>query len=130
MKAAVFHRPGTSLVIEDVATDKPGPHEVPIGTAAAGVCHSYLHFVNPALAWSNFAPLRALAPALAEIPIEALIGDPLIVDALQAKLRAQGGSASQRVARLMFVAEPPSSDAYEIADKAMSTRPPRAPHSI
>ena len=46
MKAAVFHRPGTPLVIEDVAIDKPGPHEVLIRTVAAGVCHSDLHFVD------------------------------------------------------------------------------------
>ncbi|WP_454766191.1 Zn-dependent alcohol dehydrogenase [Cupriavidus campinensis] len=46
MKAAVFHRPGQPLSIEDVAIAKPGPREVLIRTHAVGVCHSDLHFVD------------------------------------------------------------------------------------
>ncbi len=46
MKAAVLRAVKTPLVIEDVRIDKPGPHEVLVRTAAAGVCHSDLHFVN------------------------------------------------------------------------------------
>jgi S-(hydroxymethyl)glutathione dehydrogenase/alcohol dehydrogenase len=46
MKAAVLRQVGTPLSIEDVKISKPGPHEVLIRTAAAGVCHSDLHFVE------------------------------------------------------------------------------------
>ncbi|AOZ02241.1 alcohol dehydrogenase [Cupriavidus sp. USMAHM13] len=48
MKAAVLHQPKTPLVIENVAISKPGPHEVLVRTAAVGVCHSDLHFVDGA----------------------------------------------------------------------------------
>ena len=46
MKAAVLREVGKPLVIEDVEISKPGPREVLIRTAAAGVCHSDLHFVE------------------------------------------------------------------------------------
>ena len=46
MKAAVLREVGKPLAIEDVKINKPGPHEVLIRTAAAGVCHSDLHFVE------------------------------------------------------------------------------------
>jgi S-(hydroxymethyl)glutathione dehydrogenase/alcohol dehydrogenase len=46
MKAAVLREVGKPLLIEDVQINKPGPHEVLIRTAAAGVCHSDLHFVE------------------------------------------------------------------------------------
>ena len=46
MKAAVLHQVGQPLAIEDVSVDKPGPREVLIRTADAGVCHSDLHFVE------------------------------------------------------------------------------------
>lgn len=46
MKAAVLREVNKPLVIEDVKIGKPGPHEVLIRTAAAGVCHSDLHFQN------------------------------------------------------------------------------------
>lgn len=46
MKAAVLRQVGQPLAIEDVAISKPGPHEVLIRVAAAGVCHSDLHFVE------------------------------------------------------------------------------------
>ncbi len=48
MKAAVLYEAKTSLVIEEVTIDKPGPHEVLIRTAACGVCRSDLHFVDGA----------------------------------------------------------------------------------
>ncbi|WP_066549473.1 MULTISPECIES: Zn-dependent alcohol dehydrogenase [unclassified Sphingomonas] len=48
MKAAVLRQPGTSLTIEDVRIDAPGPREVLIRTAACGVCRSDLHFVDGA----------------------------------------------------------------------------------
>jgi S-(hydroxymethyl)glutathione dehydrogenase/alcohol dehydrogenase len=46
MKAAVLRETGQPLQIEDVQIAKPGPHEVLIRTAAAGVCHSDLHFMQ------------------------------------------------------------------------------------
>ena len=46
MKAAVFREVGKPLEIEDVQVSKPGPREVLVRTAAAGVCHSDLHFVE------------------------------------------------------------------------------------
>lgn len=46
MKAAVLREARTPMTIEDVSINKPGPHEVLIRTAAAGVCHSDLHFVE------------------------------------------------------------------------------------
>ena len=46
MKAAVMHEAHAPLVIEDVHIDDPGPREVLIKTAACGVCHSDLHFIE------------------------------------------------------------------------------------
>jgi S-(hydroxymethyl)glutathione dehydrogenase/alcohol dehydrogenase len=46
MKAAVLREVGKPLSIEDVRINKPGPREVLIRTAAAGVCHSDLHFIE------------------------------------------------------------------------------------
>jgi S-(hydroxymethyl)glutathione dehydrogenase/alcohol dehydrogenase len=46
MKAAVLRAAGTPLAIEDVDIGLPGPHEVLIRTAAAGVCHSDLHYIE------------------------------------------------------------------------------------
>ncbi len=50
MKAAVFHKAHEPLTIEDVDIRDPGPGEVLVRTAASGVCHSDLHFVDGA--WS------------------------------------------------------------------------------
>ena len=46
MKAAVLREVGKPLQIEQVQISKPGPHEVLIRTAAAGLCHSDLHFMQ------------------------------------------------------------------------------------
>ena len=46
MKAAVFREVGKPLEIEDISISKPGPREVLVRTAAAGVCHSDLHFIK------------------------------------------------------------------------------------
>jgi S-(hydroxymethyl)glutathione dehydrogenase/alcohol dehydrogenase len=48
MKSAVLHAVNTPLQIQDVKVDAPGPREVLVHTAAAGVCHSDLHFVEGA----------------------------------------------------------------------------------
>jgi len=46
MKAAVFREVNVPMEVENVDISKPGPREVLIRTAAAGVCHSDLHFFN------------------------------------------------------------------------------------
>ena len=46
MKAAVLREVGKPLVIEEIQISNPGPKEVLIRTAAAGVCHSDLHFIE------------------------------------------------------------------------------------
>jgi S-(hydroxymethyl)glutathione dehydrogenase/alcohol dehydrogenase len=46
MKAAVFYGPNQPLKIEQVDIDDPREHEVLVRTAATGVCHSDLHFVE------------------------------------------------------------------------------------
>jgi NADPH:quinone reductase-like Zn-dependent oxidoreductase len=55
-KAAVLRAVKQPLTIEDVEVSKPGPHEVLLRTAAAGVCHSDLHFQNG----SYFYPMLAV----------------------------------------------------------------------
>ena len=46
MKAAVFERVGSPLVIEDIPEPKPRQGEVLIKVAACGVCHSDLHVIK------------------------------------------------------------------------------------
>lgn len=48
MKAAVLIAPNQPLEIEDLRLANPGPHEVLIRTAACGLCHSDLHFIEGA----------------------------------------------------------------------------------
>ena len=47
-KAAILIEPGKPLVIENVVIADCGPHEVRIRTAACGLCHSDLHFIDGA----------------------------------------------------------------------------------
>lgn len=46
MKAAVIEEFGAPLVIRDVAIAAPGPDEVLLRTAAVGLCHSDLHYIQ------------------------------------------------------------------------------------
>jgi S-(hydroxymethyl)glutathione dehydrogenase/alcohol dehydrogenase len=46
MRAAVLREAPGKLLIEDVTHDRPGPREVLVRTAAAGLCHSDLHFME------------------------------------------------------------------------------------
>ncbi|EYS87472.1 feruloyl-CoA synthase [Cupriavidus sp. SK-4] len=76
--------------------------------------HEYL----AALAWPNMAACRQLAPELVGLEAEALVAHPLVVAALRERLRAPGATgASLSVRRLLLMADPPSGDANEIADK-------------
>ncbi len=51
MKAAVLHQAPGDLVVEDVALGDPGRREVRIANAAAGLCHSDLHFLDGTYPW-------------------------------------------------------------------------------
>ena len=46
MKAAVLYEPHQPLVIEEIRVRKPAAREVLLRTAAAGLCHSDLHFME------------------------------------------------------------------------------------
>ncbi|MEC8110013.1 MAG: alcohol dehydrogenase catalytic domain-containing protein, partial [Pseudomonadota bacterium] len=46
MKAALFREPHAPLTIEEVQIDNPRPREVLVRTAAVGVCHSDLHYID------------------------------------------------------------------------------------
>jgi len=46
VKAAVLIEAGKPLQIEQINISSPGPHEVLIRTAACGLCHSDLHFIE------------------------------------------------------------------------------------
>ena len=46
MKAAILEQAGQPLIIDQLTVSKPGPHEVLIRTAACGLCHSDLHFIE------------------------------------------------------------------------------------
>jgi S-(hydroxymethyl)glutathione dehydrogenase / alcohol dehydrogenase len=46
MRAAVLETLPGELIVQDVKIDKPGPGEVLVRTAAAGLCHSDLHFME------------------------------------------------------------------------------------
>jgi Zn-dependent alcohol dehydrogenase len=46
MRAAVLRRAGEPLVVETVLIEPPGPGEVRVRVAAAGVCHSDLHLAE------------------------------------------------------------------------------------
>lgn len=46
MKAAVLHEVGHPLTVEEVQLDNPHSREVLVRTAAVGVCHSDLHYIE------------------------------------------------------------------------------------
>ncbi len=56
-RAAIFREIGGSLTIEEIDVDEPGPQEVRVRTAACGVCHSDLHFMQ-----GNIAGPRPTVP--------------------------------------------------------------------
>lgn len=75
--------------------------------------HGYL----AALAWPNVAACRRLAPELADADAQALVRHPVVVDAIRERLKGGSAGASLAVRRVLLMAEPPSIDANEIADK-------------
>lgn len=66
MKAAIFHGPHQPLTIEEVAIDNPGPREVLIRTAAVGLCHSDLHYIDGSYAFEAPAILGHEAAGIVE----------------------------------------------------------------
>jgi len=83
----------------------------------AVICGHDNEFVA-ALAWPNVAACQRLAPELAELDAAALTKHPVVVDALRDRLRGQRvAGVSLTIQRLLLMAEPPSADANEIADK-------------
>jgi S-(hydroxymethyl)glutathione dehydrogenase/alcohol dehydrogenase len=46
MLAAILERTGEPLVVDEVSIASPGPREVLVRTAAVGICHSDLHFID------------------------------------------------------------------------------------
>ena len=46
MKAAILREAKKPLVIEEVTLDEPGPGQVMVKTAASGVCHTDLYFID------------------------------------------------------------------------------------
>lgn len=46
MKAAVFREAGKPLVIEEIATPRPGPGEALVRVAGCGMCHTDLHYLD------------------------------------------------------------------------------------
>ena len=46
MKAVVLREVNRPMDVEEIQVSKPGPREVLVRTAAAGVCHSDMHFYN------------------------------------------------------------------------------------
>ena len=51
MRAAIYHGANQPMPIEDVEVDDPWPREVLVRTAASGVCHSDLMFVDGIGQW-------------------------------------------------------------------------------
>ena len=54
MRAVVLHEPGSAPMVEEVELDPPGPGEVLVRVAAAGVCHSDLHLAEGHLGGERF----------------------------------------------------------------------------
>lgn len=46
MKAAILREVGSPLTVEQISIDNPKSHEVLVQTAACGVCHSDLHYIE------------------------------------------------------------------------------------
>jgi feruloyl-CoA synthase len=83
----------------------------------AVVCGHDREFIG-VLAWPDEKACRALDPALAALPLADLVCHPRVVAALAERLAlAPAAGTSEDIKRAMLMAEPPSIDANEIADK-------------
>ena len=78
MKAAVFHKAGEPLVVEDVADPVPGPSDLVIAVRACGICGTDLHWTehhNTDGAWRDLAPGGILGHEFAGEVVEVLLYD-------------------------------------------------------
>lgn len=57
MRAAVLHRTGEPLRVEEVPTPTPGPGEVRVAVAACGFCHTDLHYLDHGVATAQPPPI-------------------------------------------------------------------------
>ncbi|HLM91809.1 MAG TPA: zinc-binding dehydrogenase [Thermoplasmata archaeon] len=57
MRAAVFHGPGTPLVVSEVPRPVPGSGEALVKVAACGFCHTDLHYLDHAVPTAKPPPL-------------------------------------------------------------------------
>lgn len=86
MKAAVVHKFGEPLVIEDVPVPTPGPGQVLVKVQASGVCHTDLHAadgdwpVKPKLplipGHEGVGPVAEVGPGVTDIKEGDLVGVP------------------------------------------------------
>jgi len=91
MKAAVVHKFGEPLVIEDVPVPTPGPGQVLVKVVASGVCHTDLHAadgdwpVKPKLplipGHEGVGPVAAVGAGVTDIKEGDLVGVPWLWDA-------------------------------------------------
>lgn len=91
MKAAVVHKFGAPLMIEDVPVPTPGPGQVLVKVVASGVCHTDLHAadgdwpVKPKLplipGHEGVGPVAALGAGVTDIKEGDLVGVPWLHDA-------------------------------------------------
>jgi S-(hydroxymethyl)glutathione dehydrogenase/alcohol dehydrogenase len=72
-RAAVLRNVGERLTIEEIDIDDPGPHEVLIKTAAAGVCHSDHHFMT-----GHYAAELPLVPGHESAGVVEAVGDGVV----------------------------------------------------
>jgi alcohol dehydrogenase, propanol-preferring len=89
MKAAVLHAIGEPLRIEEVPTPRPGPGQVLVKVAAAGVCHSDLHLRDGSvppfrlpliMGHENAGRVAALGPGTAGPGTAGVAeGDPVVI---------------------------------------------------
>ena len=103
MKAAVLREVGKPLQIEQVQISKPGPHEVLIRTAAAGLCHSDLHFMQG----SYPHPLPAVLGGVYYTTLAGLLAAAM-------KLLRIGQNASQGLLTDLLLEAPPTIAAAEL----------------
>ena len=111
MQGAAYNKIGASTQFDG---DQPQPDRADPHPGAVDQLEVHV----AALAWPNVAACRALHPQLAGLEAEALVRHPRVVDAIRERLGAGAGTgASLSVKRVLLMAEPPSVDANEIADK-------------
>lgn len=83
MQAAVFRGAGQPIEVRDVELAPPGPHEVEVAIAAAGVCHSDLHMVKGE--WEHRTPVvlghegSGVITALGEGVTDLAVGDHVVL---------------------------------------------------